>query len=141
VIDPELFSAVFDLQEHVTANILNSVEEQRARGAAPRSLDPIQQTVATAIQGYLSHPEVDRAMAVEAIKFVSRPMRRTQVIRLRQAFREFQRARAMRTLLEAIAEIRSQFGEQSVRRSTAAQPKAGAGFESGQSAAHLFRFD
>jgi hypothetical protein len=111
VIDGDLFSTVFDLQEKVIENILSSFEEQKAREAAPRSLDPIQQAVATAIQGYLSHPQVDRAAAVDAIKFVSQPMRRIQVTRLRQAFREFQRAGTVRGLLETIAEIRAHFRE------------------------------
>jgi hypothetical protein len=61
VVDPDLFRSVFDLQEKVIANILSSVEEQKAREAAPRSIDPIQQTVATMVQGFLSHPDVDRA--------------------------------------------------------------------------------
>ena len=113
IVDSELFSSVFDLQEKVIENILSSVEEQTARGAAPRSLDPIQQTVATAIQGYLSHPEVDRASAVEAIKFISQPMRRMQITRLREAFREFQRGGAITTLLYAIAEIRALVGDSS----------------------------
>ena len=111
VIEPEIFSAVFDLQEKVIANILSSVEEQKARESAPRSVDPIQQTVATAIQGYLSHPEVDRARAVEAIKFVSQPMRKTQVTRLRQAYKEFQATSNIAVLLDAVEEVRAKFGE------------------------------
>jgi len=110
-VDAELFSAVFDLQEKVIENILSSIEEQRARGAAPRSLDPIQQTAATAIQGYLSHPDVDRPAAVAAIKFISMPMRRMQVTRLRSAFRDFQRTGTIQILLEAINELHAQFGE------------------------------
>jgi len=111
VVDPEIFSSLFDLQEKVIASILNSAEEQKARESAPRSVDPIQQTVATAILGYLSHPEVDRAGAVEAIKFVSHPMRKTQVIRLRQAYKEFQGTGNIRVLLDAVAEVRAKFGE------------------------------
>lgn len=111
--DPELYGTVFDLQEKAIANILSSVEEQKARESAPRSLDPIQQTVATVIQGYLSHPDVDRAAAVDAIKLVSQPMRRTQVIALRAAFKTFQRSGQIQALLDVIANIRSQVGETS----------------------------
>ena len=102
---------MFDLQEKVIANILSSVEEQKARESAPRSVDPIQQTVATAIQGYLSHPDVDRARAVGAIKFVSQPMRKTQVTRLRQAYKEFQATSNIAVLLDAVEEVRAKFGE------------------------------
>jgi hypothetical protein len=41
VIDPELYGSVFDLQEKAIDNILTSVIEQKAREAAPRTLDPI----------------------------------------------------------------------------------------------------
>jgi hypothetical protein len=122
VVDPELFSSVFDLQEQVIQNILSSVAEQKARGAAPRSLDPVQQTVATAIQGYLSHPEVDRAAAVDSIKFISQPMRRMQLVQLRATFKEFQKSSAIGTLLSSIADIRSQFGEPADTLPTVRQP-------------------
>src|SRR5579872_7127953 len=39
VIDPELFGSVFELQEKVIAEVLESTVEQKAREAAPRSLD------------------------------------------------------------------------------------------------------
>ena len=111
VVDPDIFKSVFDLQEKVIANILGSVEEQKARDAAPRSIDPIQQTVATAIQGFLSHPDVDRARAVEVIKFISLPMRKTQVTQLREAFKDFQRRSELQRLIARIEEIRAKFGE------------------------------
>jgi hypothetical protein len=41
------------------------------------------------------------------------PMRRAQVTRLRAAFREFQRAGTIQTLLDEVAEIRAQIGESS----------------------------
>ena len=87
------------------------MEEQKAREAAPRSIDPIQQTVATTIQGLLSHPDVDRARAVEAIKFVSLPMRKTQVTQLREAFKDFQGDNNFQSLVASIEEIRAKFGE------------------------------
>ncbi len=111
VVDPELFGSVFDLQERVIAEVLKSVEEQKARETAPRSLDPIQTTVTTAIQGYLNHPDIDRKRAVEAIKFVSQPMRKIQANRLKEAYRQFQRTSDIKTLLEAVEEIRARFGE------------------------------
>lgn len=122
IVEPEIFSSVFDLQEKVIANIFSSVEEQKAREAAPRSIDPIQQTVATAIQGYLSHPEVDRARAVETIRFVSQPMRKTQVTRLRQAYKEFQRTGGIKALLDAVEDVRTKFGEAPAR--TPGEPKS-----------------
>ena len=43
VVDLDLFRSVFDLQEKVIASIVSSVEEQKAREAAPRTINPIQQ--------------------------------------------------------------------------------------------------
>ncbi len=121
VVEPDVFRSVFDWQEKVIANILNSAEEQKAREAAPRSIDPIQQTVATAIQGLLSHPDVDRARAVEAIKFVSLPMRKTQVTQLGEAFKVFRRSGQIQPLLDGILEIRTRFGEPSAARPASGQ--------------------
>lgn len=52
VIDPLLWSRVFELQERVIEDILRSVREQASLEVAPRSIDPVQQTVAAAIQQY-----------------------------------------------------------------------------------------
>ncbi|MFQ5882320.1 MAG: C-terminal helicase domain-containing protein, partial [Candidatus Methylomirabilales bacterium] len=110
VVDPEMFRAVFDLQERVVEDILRSVEQQRALEAAPRSVDPIQQTVATLIQSYLNHPDIDRRQAIEAIKFLNQPMLAVQVRRLRQAYREFRMARQIEVVLATVGELEKEFG-------------------------------
>lgn len=71
--------------------------------------------VATAIQGFLSHPDVDRARAVEVIKFISLPMRKTQVTQLREAFKDFQRSNEFQRLIAAVDEIRAKFGEPAIQ--------------------------
>ena len=124
LVDPDLYSSVFDLQEKVIDHILSSVQEQKAREVAPRSLDPIQQTVATAIQGYLGHPDIDRTSAVEVIKFISQPMRRNQVTTLRAVFKNFQRSGQIRSLLDSIARIRSQIGERPIIEPATARKQA-----------------
>jgi hypothetical protein len=49
--------------------------------------------------------------AVDAIKFVSQPMRKTQVTQLRQAYKEFQAKGSIKALLDVVDEVRSKFGE------------------------------
>ena len=110
VVDPEMFRVVFDLQEKVIDDILRSFEQQQAARVAPRSVDPIQQTVATVLQGYLSHPEVDRKQAIEAVRFLSQPMLAVQIRTLRQAYREFQRNSEIGALLGAVLELKDRFG-------------------------------
>jgi hypothetical protein len=105
-----MFSSIFHLQEKVIEDILQSVEEQRALEAAPRSVDPIQQTVATVIQSYLNHPDVDRGQAVDAIRFLNEPLLAVQVRKLRQAYREFQVKDDIKTVLNFVDELRKSVG-------------------------------
>lgn len=121
VVDPEIFRSVFDLQEKVVEDILRSVEEQRALEVAPRSVDPIQQTIATVLQSYLNHPDVDRSLAIEAIKFLNQPMLAVQVRRLRQVYKEFQAKGEVKRLLGVIDELRKSFG---VEQGTGETPRS-----------------
>jgi hypothetical protein len=110
VIDPEISSGIFELQERVIEDILRSVEEHRALEVAPRSVDPIQQTLATVIQGYMNHPDIERRRAIEVIRFLSQPMLAVQVRELRQAYRDFQRTPEIKALLCTVDELRGKVG-------------------------------
>jgi hypothetical protein len=112
VVDPETFSSVFNLQEKVIDDILRTIQEQRAIEAAPRSVDPIQQTVATVLQSYLNPPDVDRRQTIEAIRFLNQPMLKVQVDALRKGYKAFQSKREIKVLLTVINELHGQFGEQ-----------------------------
>ena len=111
VVDPALFCQVFDAQEKAIEDILRSVEQQRSLESAPRTVDPIQQTVATTIQGYLNNPDMDRQRGIEAIRFLNRPMLTVQVRELRRAYAEFQNGKDIRKLLGALHQLRDRFGE------------------------------
>ena len=89
---------------------MESEEERRALEVAPRSVDPIQQTVATALQSYLNHPDVNRREAIEIIRFLNQPMLAVQVRRLRQIHREFQGTSDITLLLRALEELRKAVG-------------------------------
>jgi hypothetical protein len=106
IVDPEIFATVFDLQEKVIEDILQTEEEKRALEVAPRAVDPIQQTVTTALQSYLNHPDVDRKQAIEMIRLLNQPMLRVQVQQLRKDFREFQRTGDVKILIKNIEELR-----------------------------------
>jgi hypothetical protein len=81
---------VFDLQEKILDSILRGYQEQLALEEAPKTVDPLQQTVATTIQGYMNRPEVKRQDALAAIRFLSRPAASVVVKELRAAYRRFQ---------------------------------------------------
>jgi Helicase conserved C-terminal domain len=113
VVDPGLWSQVFEVQEKVITNIVTTFEEQQALEAAPRSVDPIQQTIATAVQSYLNHPDVDRRGAIEAIRFLAQPMMTVQVRELRRAYQTFQRDSDIKALLSALNGMRETFAQSS----------------------------
>lgn len=109
-VDSQIFRTVFDLQGKVLDRILASFEEQRALEVTPRTLDPIQQTVAIAIQGYMNHPDIERSRAIEAIRFLNQPLLTVQIRELRRAFKSFQDSADVKQLLEVIEGLRKSFG-------------------------------
>jgi len=110
VVDPQMFSGVFGLQEMVIEEILAAFREQQALETAPRTVDSVQQTVATTIQSYLNHPDVDRPKAIEAIRSLNQPMLGVQIKRLRRAFSEFQKTAEIKPLLDFTTELQAETG-------------------------------
>ena len=76
----------------------------------PKVIDPIQQTLATVIQGYLNHPEVGRKEALEALKYLNQPIAGTQVKELGKIHKEFQGNMITRNLVGKISKIREKYG-------------------------------
>jgi hypothetical protein len=111
VVEPGALSGVFAIQEEVVADILKSVAEQKALEVAPRTIDPVQQTVATAIQGYLNHPELDRKEAIELIRFLNLPMMSVQIKELRGALRNYKSAGQVKQLIEEVRKLRDLLAE------------------------------
>jgi superfamily II DNA or RNA helicase len=110
VVEPAMLRSVFDLQEKVIDDILRTFQERRALEVAPRVIDPVQQTVATRLRAYLSHPRVDRARVIEAVRLLSRPMLAVQVRELRAALVRAQAEAAPGVLLDAVGQIQQSFG-------------------------------
>lgn len=111
VVEPDAIRNVFAIQEEVIADILKSVAEQKALEVAPRSIDSVQQTVATAIQGYLNHPEVDRKEAIDLIRFLNQPMLTVQIKSLRAALKDFKAVGQVRQLMDAVRKLRAMLAE------------------------------
>jgi superfamily II DNA or RNA helicase len=111
MVDPGIYRQIFDLQERVIENILEGIQEQRALEVAPRTVDPLQQSLATVIQGYINNPDVDRRRAITAIRFLNQPMLSVQIRELRKSYKEFQITNNIGELLGAIDRLREQFGD------------------------------
>jgi len=93
---------VFAIQDQVIEDILKSVREQQAIEAAPRVLDPLQQTAMTALRGYLNSPAVKRSDVREAMQRLRQPMTHTAIRELRRAYGAFQKDESISGLLSAV---------------------------------------
>lgn len=113
---------IFDLQERAIAHILQSVQAQQAMEAAPKRLNPVQQSLATVLRGYLQHPAHDREELRELMRFLSQPLPGVHVRALRSAHDSFAATRAIEPLLEAVREVRAQVGVVGRRREAAPAP-------------------
>jgi superfamily II DNA or RNA helicase/HKD family nuclease len=102
---------VFKLQEKVIENILHTFEEQQALNAIPKTIEPEQQTLATTLQGYLSHPDVDRQRTIELIYFLNRPLMKVQLKELRAYHKNFQRDGDIQALISSVEQLRNKYGK------------------------------
>jgi len=107
---------VFAIQEKVIEDILHSVEEQQAVEAAPKVLDPLQQTVITLLRGYLNSPTVERNDVRRAMHRLRQPMTHAAIRDLRQAYHKFQMNHDIQDMLRSVDEVESgDFGLDTVR--------------------------
>ena len=96
---------IFALQEKVIASIVQSSAEQVAVEEAPKLLDPIQQTIATTLRGYISSPAVSRKEIIAAIQRLSEPQPGVYVKTLRKAYEAFTANSQIDELLTAVKSI------------------------------------
>jgi len=108
VVPPEGEVDIFALQEQVIASILQSSVEQVAVEEAPKILDPIQQTIATALRAYLNSPQVNRKELIATIQRVVEPQPGVYIKALRKAYENYQATRQLSVLLDALKELGTQ---------------------------------
>ncbi len=138
VVEPDMFDQVFEIQEKVIENILQSFDRKIALEKVPRTLDPIQQTIATTIQSYISHPEIDRNSAIAAIRFLNEPKLAVQIKELRGLYKGFESSGDAKQLVEGISQMVEAVG------ATERQPKLSASTQRvhlGREDLHLICFD
>src|SRR5437762_7150154 len=98
---------IFVLQEKVIASIVQSSQEQVAVEEAPKLLDPIQQTIATTLRGYINSPAVSRKEIIAAIQLLNEPQPGVYIKTLRKAFEVFTANSQIDELLAAVKSISS----------------------------------
>lgn len=93
---------VFAIQEKVKESILESIQTQVAMEAAPKIIDPIQQTVSAVLRGYLNNPKLQRNLLRQALKVLGQPMIDASIRKLKSAYEIYQSDGDESTLLNAI---------------------------------------
>ena len=96
---------IFALQEKVIASIVQSSAEQVAVEEAPKLLDPIQQTIATTLRGYINNPAVSRKEIIAAIQRLNEPQPGVYIKALRKAYEAFTANSQIDELLAAVKSI------------------------------------
>lgn len=99
---------VFAIQEKVIEDILASVREQQALEAAPKVLDPLQQTVITVLRGYLNSSAIKRSDVREAMQRLRQPMTHTAVRELRRAYEFYQQGQDIQALVAFVGHMTHQ---------------------------------
>src|SRR5579859_514096 len=96
---------VFALQEKVIASIVQSSIEQVAVEEAPKLLDPIQQTIATILRGYINSPAISRKEIIAAIQQLNAPQPGVYIKTLRKAYDAYLTSAQVDQLLAAVQTI------------------------------------
>ncbi len=111
VVDPLLWGRVFELQEEVIADILQSVQRQVRLEEAPRTVDPLQQTVAATLQTALVQPKTARQRVIDVLRFLAQPLVGAELKELRKVFQSWKKKKDLSALLKAVGEMKDQRGD------------------------------
>jgi superfamily II DNA or RNA helicase len=93
---------VFDIQEKVKTDIINSIQNQAAIEAAPKIIDPIQQTISALLRSHLSNPALDRNRVRQALRILSQPMIGSVIRKLKTAFEKYNISKDEKELLDCV---------------------------------------
>src|SRR5690606_7371730 len=96
---------IFEVQEAIIQDIVRSSHEQQAIEAAPKQIDPIQQTIITVLRSHLGNPDTNRQDMLELIRLLSQPLPNVHVKALRQSYEAFQAQRSIDTLTAKVRDI------------------------------------
>jgi hypothetical protein len=101
---------IYDIQDRVIENILQSVSSQQAALAAPKVVSPEQLTVAELLREYVDHPETNREEIRELRKFLRQPFPGVYVKRLRISLQDFNTSKNILDLLSVVRELQQAYG-------------------------------
>lgn len=110
VVMPDQFESVFGYQERVIADIERTVRERQALERAPRTVDPIQQTISVVLQDHLNDADLERDRVISAIRFLAQPMLTVQTKRLRGEYASLRESGDVGAMLGSIEEMMEYYG-------------------------------
>jgi len=113
---------VFALQERVIEHILATERERDAKAAAPVVVDSIQQTVREELKNAIQRGNVDREAAKSAIRFLSQPMGRFAIRRLKDLQRAWEEHHDDRIMLDAVLALAVEFRKDASPNNESAEP-------------------
>lgn len=102
---------IFEIQEQIIADIVQSSQEQVAVEAAPKQTDPVQQKIKVALRILMQNPNFDRQEIVELRKFVDQPMPNVHIRSLRDAYEVYSASSVAHDLIQVIQSVREKMGE------------------------------
>ena len=96
---------VFEIQEKIISDILQSTQTQVALEAAPTIIDPVQQTLITLLSSYLNSPAVKRAEVRALLGELRRPATTAHIKRFKEAYTAFNTAQDIGALLAQLNDV------------------------------------
>jgi superfamily II DNA or RNA helicase len=108
---PESGVDIFDIQERIIADIVQSSQEQVAVEAAPKQTDPVQQKIKVALRNIMQNPNFDRRELVELRKFVDQPIPNVHIRTLREAYSNYSTDNMAKELLTSIRSVQEKMGD------------------------------
>ena len=113
---------VFTIQDKVIEHILHSSRQQQAVEAAPKIVDPIQQTVSTLLRSYSNSPQLPRKDVKAALQILSSPLPRVHIRAVRKAHDEFAKDKDPVKLVQAILMLKESVAGSGQPESSIAPP-------------------
>lgn len=105
---------IFDIHNQVVADILKSQGEQESLQAAPKTIDPLQQTVGTVLQSIMNRSDVKRPDVIKVMRYLQEPMTGVEVKELRKVYNAYLEDSDARVLVEKCLALQGKYGGSTV---------------------------
>lgn len=101
---------IYDIQDRIIENILQSVSYQQAAAIAPKVVSQEQLTIAELLREYIDNPETNRDEIREMRRFLKQPFPGAYVKRLRSNLQDFKSSKNILDVLAVVRELQQAFG-------------------------------